>query len=379
MKTVKLYDNDSFLQEFSATVLDCEECDKGYRIVLSATAFFPEGGGQSSDTGYIGGSRVFDVQIIDDVIYHFCEAALPQRETVVGNIDFGRRFAFMQNHTGEHIVSGIVNELYGLQNVGFHLGEDFATLDFNAVLDSEQLSLIEQKANQKVWDNLPIKAYYPEKSELEAINYRSKKEIDGELRIVEIEDTDICACCAPHVKHTGQVGLIKFFGSEKMRGGTRIYMKCGAFALKDCQNKYKSVAAVSNLLSSSADEIAQSVEVLLGKNAEKDAEIARLKQEILNGKLSSFGKEDVCVFIDGLEMKQLQETADGLHKTYGDTRAVFSQNGENISFAICGEQEQLKSIFERFKESFSVRGGGRGEMVQGSVSAGVDEIKSFFK
>ena len=378
-KTVKLYDVDSFTSEFSAEVLECHKCENGYNVVLSATAFFPEGGGQAGDRGFIDGIEVLDTQIKDDIIYHICKEPIEAGKTVNAKLDFSRRFSFMQNHSGEHVISGIINRLYGFDNVGFHLGEDFATLDFNGLFTPEQLSTIEQKANQKVWDNLEIKAYYPEKEELESLSYRSKKEIDGDIRIVEIENTDICACCAPHVKRTGQIGLIKFFGSEKMRGGTRIYMKCGAFALEDCRKKYSSVFAISNLLSSAADDIVSSVENLLSKNEALDAQISQLKQEIINFKLAHITEQDRCAFIDGLDMKQVQETADSLHKTYGGIRAVFSENGQVFTFAICGAEDEVKSVFERFKGQFSVRGGGRGTMVQGSVSALENDIKLFFK
>ncbi len=379
MKTKKLYDIDSFQSEFSADVLECEKCENGYNIVLSATAFFPEGGGQAGDRGFIDGVSVLDTQINDDIIYHLCEEPIEVGKTVKAKLDFSRRFAFMQNHSGEHVISGIINRLYGFDNVGFHLGEDFATLDFNGLFTPEQLSTIEQKANQKVWDNLSIKAYYPKEEELRSLSYRSKKEIDGDIRIVEIEATDICACCAPHVKSTGQIGLIKFFGSEKMRGGTRIYMKCGAFALEDCRKKYNSVSAISNLLSSAADDIVSAVENLLSKNETLDAQISQLKQEIIDSKLKQITQDDNCVFLEGLEMKQIQETADSLHKTYGGTRAVFSKNGEAYTFAICGAEDEVKSVFERFKSEFSVRGGGRGTMVQGSVEALENDIKLFFK
>ena len=250
MITQKLYDYDSHISEFEADVLSCQEIDGRYKTVLDRTAFFPEGGGQPCDTGTINGVHVFDVQIENDEIYHYTNAPLSEGDTVCCALDFKRRHAFMQNHTGEHIVSGILNDMYGFQNVGFHLGEEFATLDFNGELSREQLNEVELIANRKVWSNLPVKAYYPPKSELSTLPYRSKKELDGDIRIVHITDTDMCACCAPHVKNTGEVGIIKLLDTVRMRGGTRVVFKCGEYALHDYNNRYENAVHISNLLSS---------------------------------------------------------------------------------------------------------------------------------
>ena len=373
MKTQKLYDIDSHLCEFEAVVLSCEEAKSGYKSVLDKTAFFPEGGGQASDIGTLGDTRGFDVQIENGEIYHYTKDALNIGDTINGKLDFARRHTFMQNHTGEHIVSGILHKLYGFSNVGFHLGEEFATLDFDGELSREALNEVEYLANLKVWQNLPVKTYYPQGDELKKLEYRSKGELEGDIRIVEITDTDMCACCAPHVKNTGEIGVIKLLDTLRMRGGTRVTFKCGSFALLDYRTKYENAASISNLLSSKQDEIAEAVDMLLSKlECEKLAhqETARkmINQIIDNAK-------EKAVFAENLETKELQALAYGLHKAKGGLCGAFSKREAGYAFAICDSEDQLQKFFAGFKAKFTVRGGGRGTMVQGTVYADEQEIK----
>ena len=260
--TEKLYEKDAYIKEFTATVIDCISADNAFKIILDKTAFFPEGGGQASDMGVLDETEIFDVQIEDKTIYHYAKEPIKVGSEIIGKIFFERRFFFMQNHTGEHIVSGIAHRYFGVNNVGFHLSEDFVTVDFDKELSREQLNIVEYLANQTVWQNLPVRAYFPTEEELEKTEYRSKKEIDGAVRLVEIKDTDICACCAPHVKNTGEIGIIKLLDTEKMRGGIRIILKCGNFALQDYKNKYQNVSQISTLLSAKQENAYESVQKL---------------------------------------------------------------------------------------------------------------------
>ncbi len=378
MCTVRLFDEDSHIFEFSATVISCDQAEAGFKVVLDKTAFFPEGGGQYGDRGFIDSVAVTDTQIENGIIYHFTDKPLEIGTEVKGALDKKRRFAFMQNHSGEHIISGLVHKRYGFDNVGFHLGEDFATLDFNGILNREQLDEIELLANERVWQNLPIKAYYPTKDELSKTDYRSKKELDGEVRLVVIENTDVCACCAPHVKKTGEIGAIKLLDTEKMRGGTRIVLKCGYFAVEDYKCKYANIADISARLSAKQENAASAVAALEEKlNAEKQANAA-LKKKMAQMLVDSIPKEQRTVVVDGFDRVALQTLADGLHKTYGGIRAVFSQEGEAFAFVICGDEVELNARFAEFKSQFAVRGGGRGCMVQGSVAGEIEQIKKFF-
>ena len=243
--TEKLFYKDSHLAEFTATVQSCEQEEKYYKVVLDRTAFFSEGGGQSADTGILDGVKVFDVQEKDGILYHMTEKPLKIGNTIEGKIDWDERFSKMQQHSGEHIVSGLIHQKYGYNNVGFHLGQDAVTMDFDGVITKEQLKEIEFLANEGVAKNLDILVDYPTEEELDKITYRSKIEIEGQIRIVTIEGYDVCACCAPHVKKTGEIGLIKLTNVQNYKGGVRITMLCGFRALADYNEKETSVRKVS--------------------------------------------------------------------------------------------------------------------------------------
>ena len=233
METEKLFYEDSHLKEFTAKVISCKPYKEQYKVVLDRTAFFPEGGGQYADTGMLDDVRVLDVHEKEGIIYHTTEKALEAGKTVTGKINWEERFEKMQQHTGEHIVSGLVHERFGYNNVGFHLGSDYCTMDFDGTLTKEQLREIELAANQAVWKNIDIVVTYPSKEELANMDYRSKIEIEGQVRIVTVPGYDVCACCAPHVKKTGEIGMLKLVNMVNYKGGERITMLCGVRALKD--------------------------------------------------------------------------------------------------------------------------------------------------
>ena len=379
--TEKLFDLDSALKEFTATVLDSYEKADGYFTVLDKTAFFPEGGGQPSDVGFLDDARVYDVQINEGVIYHYTTKQFQKGQTVTGRIDFERRFDFMQQHTGEHIVSGAAHRLFGCTNVGFHLSEDIVTVDFDKALTKEDILKIEQEANKKVFANTPVHAYYPDDEALEKLEYRSKKELEGAIRIVEIVDADMCACCAPHVKATGEVGLIKLLDFETLRGGVRIEMKCGMRALDDYNDKYKNIQKIANDLCVKQTEAGLGVDRLFEQISALKYELNGLKKRELDNKINAFmpDGDKTAMFADGLEIKDLQTAADALYKKSDGIRGVFSPKENGFAFAICGNEADLQSFFTKFKATFTVKGGGRGPMVQGSVEASEENIKEFFK
>lgn len=378
-KTVRIFDEDSHIFSFGATVINCEPAENGYKTVLDRTAFFYEGGGQPSDTGALNNARVNDVQIENGIIYHYTDLPFEKGENVKGEIDRERRFSFMQNHSGEHIVSGIVHKNYGFDNVGFHLNEELVTLDFNGILTKEQIEKTELEANRKIWQNVKFKAYYPSAEKLKDLNYRSKKELEGDIRIVEIEDTDMCACCAPHVNEAAEIGIIKLLDTEKMRGGTRIVMKCGSFALRDYNVKYANVKDISERLSAKQENTSAAVKMLEEKLNGTERENAGLKRRLADAIVNFSGKDTFAVFEEGLSVKELQLIADGLYKKYSGIRGAFSGNEENYSFAVCGEQDNLAEFFANFKAKLNVKGGGRGTLVQGTVCEKREKIKMFFQ
>ena len=376
--TERLYDKDSFLKEFTATVLDSYEKADGYFTVLDKTAFFPEGGGQPSDVGFLDNARVYDVQINEGVIYHYTTKQFQKGQTVTGRIDFERRFDFMQQHSAEHIVSGIAHSLFGCENVGFHLSEDIVTLDFDKFLTDDKLFQIEELANRRVYENAAFNCYYPEVETLKTLSYRSKKELEGAVRIVEIENTDVCACCAPHVKNAGQIGIIKLLDREKLRGGIRIELKAGKRALADYNEKYSNVQKISSALAVAQKDAAVGVGRLLNTLGEQKAKITELKLEKIKNLAVSFKPKSpiTAIFEDSLTVRDLQVFADSLHKIHGGIRGVFSETENGFAFAICGDG--LEKFFGSFKSAFSVKGGGRNGMVQGTVVAERKEIEEFF-
>ena len=263
----KLYYDSAYIKEFEAQVLSCQEGKKGWETTLSATAFYPEGGGQPADTGLLGNVRVTDVHEKDGQVIHYTDGPLPVGEMVRGVIDWDRRFQHMQEHSGEHLVSGLIHQRFGYDNVGFHMGTAEVTIDFNGPLEWADLMAIEEKANGMIWENLEISAVYPEKDELDAMEYRSKKELTGAVRIVSIPGGDICACCGTHVERTGEIGLVKFLSMIHYKGGVRISLLCGKRAVEDYERKRDQVQRISVLLSARPGEIARAVEKLKDEDA----------------------------------------------------------------------------------------------------------------
>ena len=378
--TEKLYDKDSHLKEFTGTVLSCEKTGEKYAVALNQTAFFPEGGGQQSDRGYIGEAYISDVQIKNGEILHFADKPLSVGQAYDCKLDFDFRFRNMQNHSGEHIISGIIHRLYGFNNVGFHLGAEM-TMDFDGELTRQQLDEIEDLANKAVYENLPVKAYYPTDEELESLDYRSKLDLKENVRIVEIKGVDVCACCAPHVRATGEIGIIKILDFEKYKGGVRLIVKCGADALRDYREKYKNVLEISNLLSAKQFEVSVAVVRLNEQLSAEKAAAAALKKRLIAEKAAGFAPDTdkTAVFENGLDIKELQLLADALCKKAGGIRGAFSGADGAFSFAICGEETALGEFFAKFKAAFNTRGGGRNGIRQGTVCADRAEIEGLFK
>ena len=261
--TEKLYYNDAYLKEFTARVISCDVSGDLYDAVLDKTAFFPEEGGQYSDRGTLGSAKVVNVKEKDGIIHHYADSALDVGAEVVGKIDFDERYEKMQCHTGEHILSGIIHSLYGLDNVGFHLGADEVTMDVSAPLTREQLDEVERLANEVIYKNVEVVASFPTQAELSAMEYRSKLDLYENVRIVKIGDYDSCACCAPHVKYTGEIGVIKILDSAKLRGGIRLFITAGRRAVRVFGEYYKTLQSASALLSLPKFEIVGGINKLL--------------------------------------------------------------------------------------------------------------------
>lgn len=379
--TEKLYETNSHMDKFNATVLSCEKSNNGYMVVLDKTAFFPEGGGQSADTGYLDKAAVTDVQIKNGIIIHYTDLPLTTGTSVNGRIDWKQRFIRMQNHSGEHIVSGIIHKKYGFNNVGFHMGNEDITLDIDGALDREQLDEIEYEANLAVSKNIIVKTEYPSPEKLSALDYRSKLDITENVRIVTIDGYDMCACCAPHVKATGEIGIIKLLDFIHYKNGLRIHMLCGFSALADYKTKYRNNLEISNMLSSKRDETANAVARLLDENAKLKQEIHSLKKNYIKYKCACIEPTDnnICVFEENMDMNTLREYANEIIQKCGNICAAFSGNDKDgYIYVILSRSIPLRALSKAINSAISGRGGGRDDILQGQSHAKRADIEKYF-
>lgn len=381
-KTEKLYYSDSHMQHFEAQVLSCEMYDERYAVILDRTAFFPEGGGQIADTGVLGGVRVLDAQIIDDEIVHFTDAPLPVGTTVSGTLDWEGRFRRMQNHSGEHIVCGLAHRMYGYDNVGFHLGSQDVTLDLNGELDLQQLREIEMLANRIVAENVPVTAECLSNEQLESLEFRSKLELTEDVRIVTIAGYDRCACCAPHVSSTGEIGIIKLLDFMRYKGGIRIHMKCGLDALEDYNVKYDNVAKISAMLSAPQELTADYTGRMLGEIQRLNQRIYELNHHIIDILLEKIEavEGNRCFFEGELSSDELRALVNGAVELTGGVCAAFSGDDNNgYRFVMGSRSVAMKNKLKEMNTVFHCKGGGTDAMVQGSIKATKQQIMDFFK
>ncbi len=384
--TSKLYDQDSHLSVFSAALLSCAPADEGrFVLLLDQTAFFPEGGGQPADTGTLtaGGLsvRVLDVQETPEGILHFTDGPLPAGP-VTGAIDWEQRFGRMQCHSGEHIVSGLAHSKFGCTNVGFHMGEDAVILDFDKELTPEQLQELENEANRVIWANRAITAEYPAPAVLETLDYRSKLELTENVRIVTIEGVDVCACCAPHVNFTGEIGLVKLLSWMRHRGGIRIWMAAGAMALRDYQAKHESVAAISAALSVKQPEVAQGVDRLKQVLADTEFALTGAKRALAAEKIKALPATDgnLCLFEEGLDPNTLRSLVNaGMEKCGGICAAFTGSDESGYRFVMGSRTVDLRAESKTICGALGGKGGGQPSMIQGSVPAKRAEIEAYFK
>ena len=381
--TKKLYDTDSYLKEFTATVVSCEQKnDTTYRVVLDQTAFFPEGGGQTGDLGWLNDVEVIDTREKAGVVYHETRVPMESGTQAAGKIDFAVRYDKMQQHTGEHILSGIVCATYGYNNVGFHLSTEITTLDFDGELSAEQVRDLEVKANEMIHANIPVQVKFPTKEELGNMDYRSKIEIEGQVRIVEIPGVDRCACCAPHVKMTGEVGLIKIVSCDRHRGGCRLTIVCGMRALKDYQQKQESVGKVSAALSAKPDKIAEAVAHLQEQQAKLREQLNHIQAMYLEGKMEKISAQDkyVCIFEESLDSVAMRNFVNGAMERCDGVCGAFIGNDECGYHYILGSKTvDVREISKNLNAQFHGKGGGKPQMVQGSLNGSAKEIKELIE
>ena len=378
--TEKLYYENAYIKDFQALVLSCEKCGDTYDVVLDKTAFFPEEGGQYSDKGKIGDVSVVDVNEINGVIHHYTLAPLETGISVIGCIDFDERYEKMQCHSAEHILSGLIHKHFGLDNVGFHLGKDDVTMDISAPLAEKELEFIEELANEAVYKNVEITAEFPNPADLDSLEYRSKLDLTENVRIVRIGEYDACACCAPHVKSTGEIGAIKILESVKLRGGLRIRITAGRRAMKLFRECFGSVGSVSALLSVPKSEIDSAVKKLLDDYAKLKSEFSEYKLGVMRREAEAveFTDGNLVIAFEDASIEQLIAFSNiALDKVSGILVLLSGRDGD-YKYVISSTCVDLRSKISEINKSLLGRGGGRANMVQGSFASSLIKIKAYF-
>jgi len=372
-----IYDKDPYVKTFEATVLSCEKTKKGYEVELSDTAFYPEGGGQPYDQGTINGLFVEEVHKRDGRILHLLHEPVETGITVTGQIDWERRFDFMQQHSGEHMVSGIIHGMFGYENVGFHMGK-VIQIDFDGPLTWDDVEIIERKANKAITDNIRVEYLYPDADALEQMPYRSKKELSGKVRVVRIQDIDLCACCGTHVAYTGEIGMIKILSCIKHKEGVRLEMIAGQKAFLYMQEIFTQNHAISVALSAKMNETFAAVNGLQKALVEKDRMISVLNEKYMNYKLDMFMESQKLLmsFEEEMDRNAMRKFANAfVHDKYAHVGAVFSSHENEYQYVLVSDGFDLRKIVKVLNQALNGRGGGNSEMIQGSFHCTQDAIE----
>ena len=380
-ETRRLYYEDVYKKEFTAKVLECREAKKGFQLLLDESAFYPEGGGQPSDTGLLNEVKVTEVHEKEGELLHYTEEAIQPGTEVRGKIDWARRFDLMQQHSGEHMVSGLVHEKYGYDNVGFHMGSDVITIDFSGILSEEQMAEIEEQVNLKIWEDAPVEIFYPSREELDTLDYRSKKELTGQVRIVRFPGADTCACCGTHVTHTGEIGMVKLLSVVRFREGVRMEMISGKRVLDYLNMVNEQNHQISVKLSAKVDKTAQAVDRLWEENFALKGRIHSMEEEMFSSEAKKWeGHGSVLLVKEGLEADSVRKLTDAVMQTCEGCCAVFSKNPDGSYKYAMGEiNGDLRQFTKEMNAALNGRGGGKPFFVQGSVQADEEAIRKFFE
>ena len=366
--TEKLYLNDSYIKEFAANVISCDKKGDNYEVILDRTAFFPEGGGQSADKGEINSIGVLDVQENGEKVVHTLEKPIAVGQTVTGKIDWELRFLRMQNHAAEHILSGVIHKMFGFNNVGFHMNDSLITFDVDGALSAEDIEKVEREANNAVFSNAEISVSYPTAEEFSQIDCRSKIELTDGVRLITVDGFDTCACCAPHPQRAGEIGLIKIVGFYAFKGGTRIEMVAGGLALADYAYLHNSAKSIMKQLSSKREEIAEQVEKLGDDLAAARSEIKALNENLAEALLKTeVAGEFLVGFTKDADFGVLRNIANGKLDT-AEYVALFAETADGFNYLVASKTGDTRGVAKLINESFSGKGGGRPDCVQGKIS-----------
>lgn len=374
----ELFYKDAYCKEFDSIVSSCLETDKGFAVILNDTAFYPEGGGQPSDKGTLNNIEVIDVQRINGEVVHYVNSPISVGTKVHGLIDWQYRFDLMQNHSGEHILSGIIHKLFGYENVGYRMKDDVIEIDISGSLSSKDISIVEQEVNEIIYKNVEIKELYPTNEDLKNIEYRSKKELDGQVRLIIIPGADVCACCGTHVKRTGEIGIVKIISSIGHKGGTRLELLCGKRAYEYFDMIQNQNKEIMHLLSLQANQIANGVKKIQDDNLKLNNKYNELIQNNLYQKASLMreGQKLIIDFEENLEHQTLVRFANYiLNERKASTVVIINQKNELFNYMILSNIINLKEKVKEINSSLNGKGGGKQDMIQGSFNSSKEEIE----
>jgi len=378
MQTEALYYKNPLLREFDATVLSCREVRGGYEIVTDATAFYPEGGGQPCDLGTLGNARVLDVQEQEGQIVHLCDRPLEEGSSVHGAIDWEHRFDLMQQHTGEHMVSGVIHALYGCHNVGFHMGADVLQIDFDTVIQADALPMIEDRVNAAIWADLPVTCWVPEPEELAALSYRTKKALEYPVRIVRIGEVDTCACCGVHTVTTGQVGLVKLLSCIKFHAGVRIELVCGGRAMEYLRRIWQQNQQISRLLSAKPLETASAVQRLSDQLTQEKFRATGLQKQLFAAQAAGYaGQGNVLHACEAAA--DLRELAQQIARQCTGIAAVYAALEEGCRICLARPGSDIRALGQLLHQKLGGKGGGKDGFHQGTVTADEAQLREFFR
>lgn len=383
MTTERLYEQDSYTVQFDAVVLACEQEKKGFRVALDRTCFFPEGGGQYGDRGGLVSVEtavlVVDTQEKGGLVWHSTDVPLSVGTAVTGQIDWELRFARMQCHTGEHIVSGLFHSLFELENVGFHLGDEEMTIDLSGPVTWEDVKQVQRLANQAVAENVQVQCEFPDSDALKQLVYRSKLDLNDHVRIVTIPGYDVCACCAPHVRATGEVGLIHLLSMQNWKGGVRIRMLCGSRAVEDVIQKQESVSAISKALSAKQMVITDAVCRLKEELEREKARSVKLSRMVAQLKADTLPRDaQRLVLFEELDTDALRMLVNSAMEQGTGICAAFSWDGERFQYIVASKEQDIRQLAKEMNDALNGRGGGSARMVQGSVCAERTAIQAWW-
>ena len=375
----KLFYEDSHLQTFTATVTGCEPAKDGWAVTLDATAFYPEGGGQACDTGALGDANVLDVREVGEDIVHLCDRPLAVGSTVTGEIHWQQRFHRMQQHSGEHMVSGVIHRMYGYHNVGFHMGAAVVTIDFDGPIPPEDLQKIEDTVNAAIWQDLPVRCWYPTPEALPAVNYRRKKDLPWPVRIVEFPGIDLCACCGTQVQRTGEIGLVKLLSCVKFHEGVRIEMACGAKALDILNAAYDQNRQVSQAFSAKFGETGAAARRMNEALAAEKFRAAGLEKRLFACIAREYAGKPIGVhFEEGLTPAANRELCDAMAEYCAVAVTLSGTDETGYSICMISRSRDVKAMGADVFKALGGRGGGKPNGVQGSVTATRQEIEACF-